>query len=359
MVLPAHGGQPGRIAASFGMEVKGKVYDFSANINPNGPPSWLSEQLPRLMEEVAYYPDPDYLEAYEALAKHEGMDPEQLLLTNGGAEAIFLITQLFLGKKALTINPTFTEYERACQAFNIGLTHLRLNQEFRFPVEAMAQVMPDVDVVFLCYPNNPTGTILPLTELEHLLKLGMEIGTTFVIDEAFVHFLFEEELSVKQLLAFYPNLIILRSLTKIFAIPGLRAGYMMASKDYIQKLKEKQPSWSVNGITANILPVLLSDKSYMAATKAWLEKECKKLAENLSALKFIHTVSSVNFYLLKDGERPDETEELFRFLVENHIIPRHTDNFKGLDGSYLRLAVRSAEENDYLLYVLRKWREAP
>ncbi|MFG6118026.1 threonine-phosphate decarboxylase CobD [Thalassobacillus sp. B23F22_16] len=358
MVLPAHGGQPGRIAASIGMEAEGKVYDFSANINPIGPPAWLAEQLPRLMKEIANYPDPEYKEAYAALSRQEGMSAEQLLLTNGGAEAIFLIAQLFHGKKALIIDPTFSEYERACHAFDLEITQLRLNQSFQFPVEAMAQVVPGVDVVFLCRPNNPTGTFLSFTELEYLLKLGLETDTTIVIDEAFVHFLFETELFVKNLLTLYPNLIVLRSLTKIFAIPGLRAGYIMAGGGWIQKLQKKQPPWSVNGITAGLLPALLSDETFMAKTKDWLKGECEKLADHLSALGFLHTVSSVNFYLLKDGNRPDETEKLFGFLVANNIVPRHTDNFKGLYGRYLRFAVRSAEENDYLLYVLRKWREA-
>ncbi|MFG6115636.1 threonine-phosphate decarboxylase CobD [Halobacillus sp. MO56] len=359
MVLPAHGGQPARIAASIGMEAEGRVYDFSANINPIGPPAWLSDQLPRLMKETANYPDPEYKEAYAALSRHEGMNPEQLLLTNGGAEAIFLIAQLFHGKKALIIDPTFSEYERACRAFDLEITHLWLNQAFQFPVEAMAQAMADVEVVFLCRPNNPTGTFLPFTELEYLLKLGLETDTTIVIDEAFVHFLFETKLSVKKLLAFYPNLIVLRSLTKIFAIPGLRAGYIMAGGDWIQKLQKKQPPWSVNGITAGLLPALLSDRAFMAATKEWRKGECEKLAENLTALGFIHTISSVNFYLLKDGNRPNDTEKLFQFLVANNIIPRHTDNFKGLDGRYLRFAVRSADENDYLLHVLKKWRDQP
>lgn len=357
MVLPAHGGQPDRIITSLGVETKGYVYDFSANINPVGPPAWLSEQLPRLMNEAEYYPDPQYTEAYDALSEREMVAQKQLLLTNGGAEAIFLTAQLFQGKKALIIDPTFSEYERACRAFGIDVTHLRLDQDFQFPFEEMAQALSDVDVVFLCRPNNPTGTLLSITDVEYLLKIGMATGTAVVVDEAFVHFLLMEDSSVKRLLDFYSNLIILRSLTKIYAIPGLRAGYVIASENLIAKLQEKQPPWSVNGITAALLPALLSDKAYVTETKQWLGVEQKKLAKELSALGFFHTLSSTSFYLLKDEERPEDTDELFRFLVANNIIPRHTDNFTGLDGCYLRFAVRTTQENDYLLHVLKKWRE--
>ncbi|WP_173917240.1 threonine-phosphate decarboxylase CobD [Halobacillus sp. Marseille-Q1614] len=357
MVLPAHGGQPRRIIASFNIEEKGRVYDFSANINPLGPPAWLSARLPQLMEEVEHYPDPSYLEANSSLARQEGVDKEQVLLTNGGAEAIFLTAQLFQGRTALIIDPTFSEYERACQAFDVTVTRLTLDDRFYFPVDEMVQVLPEVDVVFLCRPNNPTGSVLPINDVEYLLKLGLKTGTTIVVDEAFVHFLMDEEASVQWLLAAYSNLIILRSLTKIFALPGLRAGYVMASENCIKKLQSKQPTWSVNGITAALLPALLTDEEYMKETKKWLDGELGKLAEKLTSLDFTHTISSINFYLLRDEARPQDMDELFRFLVEHHIIPRHTDNFLGLNGQYLRLAVRSSEENDHLLHVLRKWRE--
>ncbi|MBZ5751075.1 threonine-phosphate decarboxylase CobD [Metabacillus rhizolycopersici] len=357
MNWPEHGGQPKRIFELNGIKNDDRYFDFSANINPLGPPPVLKEHLVEAYNQLERYPDPDYREATKLVAVHEGLVQEQVLLTNGGSEAIFLVAQQFIGKKALIIEPTFSEYERACQVYNLSVTHLSLQLEhnFSFPLEKVLHKIEKVDVVFLCRPNNPTGTVIDLEDIKALLNKGVECQTTIVVDEAFIHFLPSQITDLAFLIDTYSNLILLRSLTKIYAIPSLRLGYMIARPEMITRLKRNQIPWSVNGIVTALLPNLFTQELFIDGTKAWLQRQLKVLTSELSRLGFFYSPTLVNFYLLRDQHA--DSEQLFRYLLKNKIIPRHTHNFKGLDGHYLRFAVRSEDENSYLLKTLSRWRE--
>jgi threonine-phosphate decarboxylase len=359
MKWPNHGGQPKRILELNGINNEERYFDFSANINPLGPPLVLKDQLLKTFNQFEKYPDPDYREATNILASHEGLLQEQVLLTNGGAEAIFLVAQLFKEKKALIIQPTFSEYERACQVYNIELSHLSLllDHDFSFPIENVLSKMDEVDVVFLCRPNNPTGTVVDTNDIKALLEKGIESNTTIVVDEAFIHFLPSQIEDLSCLLEEYSNLILLRSLTKIYAIPSLRLGYIIAKPAIIETLKSNQIPWSVNGIVSSLLPSLLIQDIFIDETKMWLSRQLNLIKPELSRLDFYYSPTKVNFYILKDQNQQTTSEQLFTFLVEKNIIPRHTHNFRGLDGKFIRLAVRSEEENNYLLQTLRLWRE--
>ncbi|QNF30307.1 pyridoxal phosphate-dependent aminotransferase [Metabacillus elymi] len=359
MEWPDHGGQPKKILELKGINKDDLYVDFSANINPLGPPMALKESFIEAFNQFEKYPDPNYEEATKLVATHEGVRQEQTLLTNGGSEAIFLVAQQFTGEKALIIEPTFSEYERACHVFQLSVTHLSLQQEdhFSFPLEKVISKMEEVDVVFLCRPNNPTGTVVDIEDIKAVLEKGIECQTTIVIDEAFIHFLPSHITDLAFLIDHYANLVLLRSLTKIFSIPSLRLGYVVAREEMIFQLKRSQIPWSVNGIVTSILPCLVTQHEFIDETKAWLQGQLKLLTTELSRLGFYYSPTLVNFYLLRDLDRQADTEQLFLYLLENNIIPRHTHTFKGLDGNYLRLAVRTEAENNFFLQTLRRWRD--
>ncbi|KKI90317.1 hypothetical protein WQ54_20325 [Bacillus sp. SA1-12] len=359
MKWPEHGGQPNKIFALKGKTNDHNFFDFSANINPLGPPHELKANLLTAFDQFEKYPDPDYHEETNLVAAHAGVHRDEVLLTNGGSEAIFLVTQLFSGKKALIIEPTFSEYERACQVYQLSVSHvsLRLDHDFSFPLEKVLSNLEEVDVVFLCRPNNPTGTVVTIEDVKALLEKGLECQTTIIVDEAFIHFLPPGITDLTHLMDTYTNLILLRSLTKIYAIPSLRLGYVIAKPNVIGHLKKNQIPWSINGVVASFLPSLVTQDVFIETTQSWLQEQLELLTTELTNLGFYYSPTCVNFYLLKDLEQRTDTEELFEFLLNNKIIPRHTHTFKGLNGKYLRMAVRSAEENKYLLETLRNWRE--
>ena len=358
MKWPNHGGQPEKIKQLLNIKMDKELLDFSANLNPLGPPSWLKATLHDQYETITRYPDPSYSKSILSIANHEGVEQDKVLLTNGGAEAIFLVAKYFENRKAMIVHPTFTEYERACKHYHIDVEDIFYEQEngFNLPIPVIREKLKENDVLFLCRPNNPTGTVIAEEDLQLLLEEGKKTETYIVVDEAFVDFLPTSTPSLSTWLASYPNLILLRSLTKMYTIPGLRIGYMMARPTIINVLKNEQIPWSVNSLVDAVVPKLLEDSAFLENTRAWLCEQSKSVYEILAELDFYISPSQVNFYLLRDKKQPKRTEELFYFLLEHGILTRHTHNFKGLNGEFLRIAIRSKEENERLLAVLQKWR---
>lgn len=358
MKWPNHGGQPETIKKLLHMKDEKPLLDFSANLNPLGPPSWLSDALQQQYDTISRYPEPTYSKASASVAEHEGINQDMVLMTNGGAEAIFLVAKYFEKGKALIAHPTFLEYERACIHYHIDVEDLIVDDKsgFTLPIQLIQDKFIEKDVLFLCRPNNPTGTVIPEEDLQLLLEVGKKSGTYVVVDEAFVDFLPTPIPTLTSWLSAYPNLIVLRSLTKMYSIPGLRIGYILAHPTVIHALKNEQIPWSINSLVDATIPRLLEDRAFVDKTRLWLQEESRNVFSSLTALDYCFTPSLVNFYLLQDKKYPDRTDELLYFLLENGILTRHTHNFKGLNGKFIRIAIRSHIENQQLLGALQKWR---
>ncbi|MDT8880794.1 threonine-phosphate decarboxylase CobD [Halomonas saccharevitans] len=351
---PGHGGRAAPLLARYGLPADYPLIDFSANLNPLGPPPWLGDWLAGAAECLTRYPDPDDDRARRAIAEHEGVAPERVLVTAGGAEAIFLAAGLHAGGRALIVQPTFSEYARACAHYGLGVSSLALNGEaFRLDVDAAERAMVAAEVLFLCRPNNPTGTLIPRKTIERLLARCDETGTTLVVDEAFVDFTENDE-RLTSLLAESPNLLLLRSLTKLYDLPGLRLGYLLGATETVARLAERQLPWSVNALALELVAPLLADADYLARTRAWLADQ-RDLPHKVRALGYTVAPAAANFLLLHGGDAA-ETEALFAFLLRRGLLARHTHNFPGLDGRWLRLALRDGRDNARLLAALAAWR---
>ncbi|WP_096436822.1 threonine-phosphate decarboxylase CobD [Alteribacter populi] len=358
MKWPNHGGQKETMRQLFNMDKEVPILDFSANLNPLGPPSWLKEELTAHYDTITQYPDPTYSRSNAYIADHEKVDESELLLTNGGAEAIFLVAKYFEGGKALIVHPTFSEYERACTHYHIETEDIFFEdkQQFQLPLQIIEEKLLKTDVLFLCRPNNPTGTVVDEKNMQVLLTEALKAGTFIVVDEAFADFLQPSHSTLTPWLDSYPNLILLRSLTKMYTIPGLRLGYIIGSKSVIKALKGEQMPWSINSLADAIVPRLLDDHQFVENTRRWLDGQSQFVKSTLTAMGFYISPSEVNFYLLQDNQHPKQTAKLFQYLFHHGMLTRHTHNFKGLDGDFLRVAIRSAEENEQILQVLKKWR---
>jgi threonine-phosphate decarboxylase len=354
---PSHGGRPEQVLPRFGLAVEREVIDFSANLNPLGPPAWLPERLAASLAELGVYPDPDYTAAREAIARAEGLAPGQVRLTNGGAEAIFLaaawLAQLSV-REAVIVQPSFCEYARACRHYGIAVRHLALVEDSFHLDEARAlNAMRSADAVFLCRPNNPTGTLVERGLVECMLAVGQRHGTTLVMDEAFIDFVTPDE-RLTPLLARYDNLLLLRSMTKLYAIPGLRLGYLLANEATIARIAALQLPWSVNAIAAALVEPLLQDHDYLQRTQAWLDAERPWLQRELKALGLRVVPSRANFLLLQDADsRP--MSALLEHLARQDAAARHTYNFVGLEGAWLRVAVRTRQQNERLVAAVSRW----
>ncbi|MEL7896278.1 threonine-phosphate decarboxylase CobD [Vreelandella neptunia] len=355
---PAHGGQAEALLAHFGLPADHRLEDFSANLNPLGPPAWVSDWLAKQLAGLERYPAPDYAAARQAIATHHQLQPEHVLLTNGGAEAIFLAAALHAGKRAAVITPSFGEYARACRAHGLSISEIALPApDFTLDVDSLTAGLSDIDVLFLCRPNNPTATLIDMSAMEDLLNNTAAIGCRVVVDEAFIDMVGEtsQEASLAPLLARYPHLMLLHSMTKFYTLPGLRLGYLLADVTTVQAAQDHQPPWSVNHLAAELVAPLLADDAFARRTQRWLASERPRMAQALTQLGLEVVPSQACFFLIRPSAAQEiTTDALFEQLLRQGILVRHSHNFAGLNGEWLRVALRDEPDNRRLVNVLKK-----
>lgn len=354
MNWPSHGSNPRYIYEAMKLPIPDELIDLSANINPLGPPSVLKERWANYFERIGDYPDPNVNSLREVISEKEKVPKEVILIGNGGAELISLLGRMLARKNVLIIQPTFSEYEQACLANDCQIFYHQLDESWDLNIEALVKKLKKIDAVFLCNPNNPTGLCFPYETVLHLVEACKKRGITLVIDEAF-HDFWKNYQSLTPILQDFSNVVLLRSLTKMYAIPGLRLGYLLADKTVIKELSKFQPHWSVNTLAMLAGEECLKDEKHIKQTIDYMEIERERLFAFFMSQGFEVTPSEINFYLLRDPSCESQLA-LFEFLLGKGIVPRHTMNFPGLEGKWLRFAIKSSMENDRLLQVLKKWR---
>ncbi len=344
------------VTQALGIQHPDNVIDFSVNTNPYGPPSCLKSALKSgaLIEMLTSYPDPEVTQLKSELADSFGINSSMLLIGNGAAELIFLIANVFQNKRVAIIEPAFSEYRDACIAYGCEVTSIILSPPWILTYEEVEPYLQGTDLLFLCTPNNPTGVTYDEKEIVKIIKKADTTGTSVVIDEAFFDFTMSQK-TFSNLISEYSNLVILRSLTKMYAIAGLRLGYVIGPPILMKKMKERQPPWSVNGLAQQVGLQLLQEKAYVKETVAKVSSERERVKREAEQLGFSVSDSSVNFYLLSEPSLQN-MDHVMKFLIKKGIIVRHTYNFNGLEGNYLRCAVKTKEENDLLLASLKEWR---
>ncbi|WP_339885926.1 threonine-phosphate decarboxylase CobD [Vreelandella maris] len=356
---PKHGGQAETLLTHFGLPADHRLDDFSANLNPLGPPAWVRDWLTRQLAGLDHYPAPDYPAARQAIAAHHQLQPEQVLLTNGGAEAIFLTAALHAGKRAAILTPSFGEYARACRAHRLSINEIPLSSlDFSLDIDALLTALSDIDVLFLCRPNNPTATLIDFSTMVVLLEHTAALNCRVVVDEAFIDMVDnnQEEASLATLLARYPNLVLLHSMTKFYTLPGLRLGYLLADAATVQAAQAHQPPWSVNHLAAELVAPLLADDAFTRRTQRWLASEHPRMAQTLAELGLDMVPSQACFFLFRPGAEQRASgitsDVLFERLLRRGVLVRHTHNFAGLNGEWLRVALRDEPANRRLIKVL-------
>ena len=341
-----HGAHGGVVSRSLGVS-EGDLLDFSQNVNPLGAPARALEAARRALEEEAgRYPDLGYPRLRAALAAYLDVPPENLVPTNGGAEALFLAARVAgAGGEALILEPTFSEYASAARA--AGLEPVRRvarrpEDGFRLDGGALDDLR-GVSLVFLCNPNNPTGDALTRPEILELANRVRESGATLVVDEAFADFAPEVGVTSEA----GEGLFVVRSLTKFFAIPGLRLGCLVCPEP--DRACELQPSWSVNAVAAAAGIAAVGDRTFVDDSLATVTRLRGELSEALEAVPGLSPFPSAANFLLVRG--PSGLPER---LARRGVLVRGCGPFPGLGPGYFRVAVRSAAENMRLLAAIRE-----
>ncbi|MFH1096000.1 MAG: threonine-phosphate decarboxylase [Candidatus Desantisbacteria bacterium] len=335
------------------------IIDFSASINPFGPPDWVQTAIHDSVKFIRHYPDPEQRELMKCLSGFLRIKQEYIIVGNGATEAIYLLANLLHGKNILVPSPTFGEYEIAMTANNAVLKFPQIKESlgFCFPYEEIMAELLWADAVWICNPNNPTGKLVEISMLIAILDNAIKTDTLIIIDESFLMFVdsYKDE-TLLNVMEKYPNLIIISSLTKFFAIPGIRIGYIATSNAAISsRLKKQMPPWSVNIFAQEIVPDMLYDDEFIARSRGLIKKASDEFLKGLSAIKTLKVYpSAANFFLIKlCGDT--RADELSRQLAQKNILIRNCFNLRGLDDTYIRVSVMREEQNKVLIEALRGW----
>ncbi len=319
-------------------------YNFSSNVWYEGTPEKLLNVLREAIGSIGRYPSPDAGELAELAAPHHNLTKSHCLFTNGATEAFYLIASLFSQKAATVFTPAFAEYGDACIIHEVRTAFHPLRLFKTAPVET--------DLVFICNPNNPDGFITPVEDFEW--QISSNPNSIFVVDEAYIDFA-EGVSSCVYLIDKYPNLIVVKSLTKLFCIPGIRLGYILSNPALIERLQQKKMPWSVNSIAIEAGKYIFRHYEELKPDTIKGVAESRELQKEIAGLKGFSVIqANTTFFLLKPEK--GTAAELKEFLMQQYqLLVRDATNFKGLEGEYIRVAVQSPEGNKLLIKGLKKW----
>lgn len=347
-----HGGTVFAVARRLGVSPD-DILDFSASINPLGPPAGVSEALAAAFGRLIHYPDSGAYELREALAHHCHLNPGNICVANGSTELIYLLPRLAGGTRGLIVAPSFSEYAKSLVWAGFAVDYLDLSPEedFALSLSALEQRLADgYGLLFLANPGNPSGALISRQDIAEVLGICHRHGTFLVIDEAFMDFCEDE--TATALVAESEGAVVLRSMTKFYAIPGLRLGYAAGNEKVIARLSALREPWSVNTLAQAAGLACLADCCYPFRTLSLVEGERKRLVAGIAALPGLTVYpSSANYLLVRIDAGPSASELAARLLVERVLI-RDCSSFRGLSDRYFRVAVRGAEENMRLLDLL-------
>jgi threonine-phosphate decarboxylase len=350
-MMGSHGGNIYLFAERLAVR-ESDVIDFSASINPLGVPQSVMSALGEQMKYLFNYPDPDTKRLRLKIAEHTGVCPDSIICGNGSTELIYLVVRALRPNRVLVAAPTFSEYERAVRSQGSRIEYFFLNEENAFDVEAngfiaaMSGAMNNsgpFEVVFLCNPNNPTGRLIKRKDMLKIADAARYFKCTLVVDEAFIDFC--SGASITGEVDNNPYLIVLRSLTKMYALSGLRIGYAVMPPHFLDAVKKAKEPWTVNSLAQVAGIAALDDGAYKAATFTVISREKETIEGGLERMGISYIPSFANYYLL----RTDKGQELSACLMEKRILVRDCSNFVGLDSSYIRVAVKSEADNRRLL----------
>lgn len=328
------------------------VVDFSININPLGPSERVIEKLKYSLVNIDKYPEIDGKSARKVISRKIDISNENIILGNGAIQLIYVFSRAMKFKNISIIQPTFNEYERAFKVSGSNIEYFKTNKDnFDIDLEKLEIHLDQKDIgcLVLCNPNNPTGTFYSRDFIKELLEILDKKNIFLFIDESFIDFL--EERSAMEFIEKY-NIFILRSLTKFYAIPGLRLGFGITNKDIIDKLKFNIEPWSVNSLVLNSVSHIINDDLYYYKTLNWLYKERDFLYSELKKISYLDVYEThTNFFLCKLKEM--KSSFLQGLLIEKSICIRTCEDFIGLDDTYFRIAIKKREENIKLIKSLK------
>ena len=345
-----HGGSPEYYFRRFNLPER-EVIDFSVNINPLGPPPIVKKIWNKLLDNIPLYPTVDG-QGVRAFYKKRFSIPDEFILSgNGSTELIYLLPRALALNNVAILKPSYYDYERASIIAGSKVLSIYLDP-YDIDMEKSKRKLMDsikiADAIWIGRPNNPTGHMI-------LKDIINEISEAFpkkwiIIDEAFIQFVknWEDETFIS---ADMPkNILVIHSLTKFYALTGIRIGALISRPENISLMSSKKEPWSINGIAEQIAKYLYPCDEYEKKTVLMISKEREKLYRVLSLIKDMDPLPSKANFILCRWER--DLDELLRYLLKKGIYVRDCRNFDGLSGNFFRIGIKNPKENELLISCL-------
>jgi len=339
------------------------VLEFSGPINFLGPSPKAVEAIQQHAKLIRFYPDPNPVELRTEIAKYvgHGVEESNIILGNGSIELIYMITDaLPSGFKAVIPVPSFTEYEKAVLRVGGEVVFVKLPEDFALDVESVKKaVTADTRIIYICNPHSPSGTLYSKEVILDLVEFCRTRNIIVSVDENYIEFAEKgQEATMAGYVKQYSNLFVIRSVTKFYGMPGIRFGYGIAAEDLIETLQTIRQPWSINGLACYAVLAALKDIEFIENTKRTIAKERAQFAKMLSEISGLQVFpSETNFLLVKITDKKITSTALKEEMARKGILIRDCSTFVGLDDSYFRVTVRSAEENLKLVNTLKDIRK--
>ena len=343
-----HGGDYVGYREKYGRD----AVDFSANVSPLGMPTAVAQAIGEAAYHADRYPDPLCRELCAAIARAENVPAEWVLCGNGAADLIFRLALSVRPRRALILAPTFAEYAAALETAGCEICRYELSEQndFALTPEFVNAIDENVDMVFLCQPNNPTGQVANRALMRQILNKCQAVGAWLAVDECFLDFLPDgDAYTMMRELGGAENLFILKAFTKLYGMAGVRLGYgFCADETLLARMRNAGQPWAVSSLAQAAGMAALEQTEYVEQVRSLIEKERPYLQAGLQALGLRVISGKANYLLFR------ATRTLGEEMERRGVVLRGCGNYPGLDDTWYRTAVRTRRENDILLQTLRE-----
>jgi threonine-phosphate decarboxylase len=349
-----HGGDPERELKRLGLETR-DVLDFSVNVSPLGVPAEIKAIWKELLAEVDRYPSVDGQGVVRYYQERFDLEPARVLAGNGSTELIYLTPRALQLRKVAVITPSFHDYTRSSLAAGADVLEVGLKAEEGFTppgFDILKEVMIEADGLFVGNPNNPTCTVFPR---QLLLDLAASFPSKWIlVDEAFVQFLDQpEEVSLIRQEPPQENILVFHSLTKFFALPGLRLGAVVGHPDTISRLRPLKEPWSVNRVAEKVALKLVGCADYEKNLTELIRRERPRVLGRIREISRFQAFDPAANFLLARWTQTNDLDDFLSFMLRSGVHFRDCRNFPGLQDNFFRMAIRQPEENDRVLSLMR------
>lgn len=331
---------------------KGKLVDFSSNINPLGPPKGLGEVITNSLKTLIAYPDIKYRHLKRSVANYLNCKDENVVVGNGAMEIIDNFIQLF--ESILVFIPSFSEYELRSVVHKKEVVKIKYTDDFKVDIQGLRENMKSGDLLILGNPNNPTGMRIEEEMLLRIYEIIREVDGFLLLDEAFFEFCPEDYDSIELFRKYnYKNVGIIRAATKFFALPGIRLGYGCTSTEIVEELSNIELPWSVNALADCAGRYIFKCEDYIEKSKDYMDGERNYLLNELSNIEGIVPYCTHTNYMLIKLLKWNE-EYVFNQFLKRGIVVRKCSSFEGLEGEYIRVAIKDRENNMRLINIFQE-----